>query len=385
VGDRHEVSIVIPCLDEAATVGACVDRARAALEAFGLTGEVLVVDNGSTDGSPEIAWRHGARVVEEPRRGYGRALATGFEAAEGELLIMADADGQHDFADVGPLVAALRDGADLVVGNRLGRPVPPGAIGWKSRYVGTPVLTWVMNGFFGVDVTDAQCGMRALTREAFQRMGLRTGGMEFASEMLIKASLAGLRVREVPVHVSAGGRARPAHLRPWRDGWRHLKLMLMFSPMYLFLVPGFSFFTLGLAIMLVLLPGPLRVGGVLFDLHTMVVGALLTLLGYQLVSMNFYVRIYSFTHRFREDPRLARLFRLCTLEVGLVVGLVLAVAGAALNGYMIVRWATGEFRPPYQVRPGLLGSVLVVLGVQTIFSSFFLSILGDEAQRGPGA
>src|SRR5436305_7632500 len=278
---RVEVSIVMPCLNEAETLASCIQSAQRALESGGLHGEVIVADNGSTDGSVVIAKELGARVVEVSRRGYGNALIGGIEAADGDFVIMGDADASYDFGAIGAFVDRLRSGDDLVVGNRFLGGIAPGAMPWSHRWVGNPVLTRIGRVFFHAPVGDMHCGLRAFRKEAFLRMHLRATGMEFASEMVIKAALKRMRISEVPVRLRPDGRTRPPHLRTWRDGWRHLRFMLLFSPRWLFLYPGLALFGLGVLGGAVLETGPKRIGPLGFDIDTLVLAAFCCLIGYQ--------------------------------------------------------------------------------------------------------
>src|SRR5207245_7527261 len=262
-----EVSIVMPCLDEVETLATCIARAREAIEKGGYAAEIIVADNGSSDGSQLIARELGARVVDVQRKGYGSALIGGIDAAQGRFVVMGDADASYDFAAISPLIAELREGYDLVVGNRFLGGIQPGAMPWSHRWVGNPVLTWISRVFFHTPVGDMHCGLRAFRKDAFERMQLRAAGMEFASEMVIKASLKGMRISEVPVVLRPDGRSRPPHLRTWRDGWRHLRFMLLFSPRWLFLYPGLALLVIGLGLSALLVAGALRLGGVRLDIH----------------------------------------------------------------------------------------------------------------------
>jgi glycosyltransferase involved in cell wall biosynthesis len=288
-----DVSVIIPCLNEESTIGLCVRKALEAARRMGLNGEVVVADNGSTDRSAEVAAREGARVVREERRGYGSALLAGFGAARGRYLVMGDADDTYDFSQLPAFVDSLRDGADMVMGDRLGGTIEPGAMPWHHRYVGVPFLSFVLNRLFGARIADAHCGMRSLTREAYGRLRLRTTGMEFASEMLIRAARQKLRIRQIPITLHRGGRPGRPHLRSFRDGWRHLKMMFMLSPTHLFLIPGATLLVLGAILLAVLAPGPIRLGDLLVDYHFMILGSLLAVLGFNVLSIGMFARIYS--------------------------------------------------------------------------------------------
>ena len=383
-----ELSIVMPCLNEAKTLPICIRKAQESLEQLGVRGEVVVADNGSDDGSVEIARSLGARVVHVTRKGYGAALSAGSREALGHYILMADADDSYDLGDIGGFVERLRAGDELVMGTRLRGKIMPGAMPWKNRYIGNPLLTGVLRRLFKAPISDAHCGMRAFSREAFQRMDLRTPGMEFASEMVVRAAKLGLTMSEVPIVFHPDGRDRPPHLRPYRDGWRHLKLMLMFSPAALFLVPGLVLGTVGLLLMVAQLfapvDDPLRIGGFRLDFHWAIFGSFLTLLGYQLVLVHFLARVYSITHRVREESRsIAAAFRVLRLERVLALAGIAMLAGLALDLIVVLRWFRADFGPLLSgnTRLFIFGSTLFALGLQTFFHAFFFSMLGDEYQR----
>jgi glycosyltransferase involved in cell wall biosynthesis len=379
---RAEVSIVMPCLNEAETLAACIQTAQRALEAAGLRGEVIVADNGSADGSTVIARELGARVVEVPKRGYGNALIGGIAAADGAFVVMGDADASYDFSAIGPFIERLRAGDDLVVGNRFSGGIQDGAMPWSHRWIGNPVLSRIGRIFFHAPVRDMHCGLRAFRKDAFERMHLRATGMEFASEMVIKASLKRMRVSEVPVVLRPDGRSRPPHLRTWRDGWRHLRFMLLFSPRWLFLYPGLALFAAGVLLSALLLPGPLRVGGVRLDIHTLLVAGFLALLGYQLVLFAVFTKFFAIREGFHPPhPALERVFKHVTLEVGLAAGALMALAGAVALVAAVVSWQSagfGNLDPSLTMREVIPAVVLLALGTQTVFASFFISILSID-------
>ena len=383
---RPEVSIVMPCLNEAETVASCIQTAQRALAAAGLRGEVIVADNGSTDGSMAIARELGARVVEVQKRGYGNALIGGIEAAGGEYVVMGDADASYDFGAIGPFLERLRAGDDLVVGNRFAGGIEDGAMPWSHRWIGNPVLTHIGRIFFHAPVGDMHCGLRAFRKDAYLRMQLRATGMEFASEMVIKASLKRMRISEVPVALRPDGRSRPPHLRTWRDGWRHLRFMLLFSPRWLFLYPGLALFATGVVLAGLLIPGPIRVGSVRLDIHTLLVAGFLALMGYQLVVFAVFTKVFAIREGFHPPhPTLQRLFRYVTLEVGLAAGAVMALGGAAALVVAVVSWQSagfGNLDPSLTMREVIPAVVLLALGTQTVFASFFLSILGIDSEPG---
>ena len=371
-----DVSVVLPCLNEAGTVGTCVTKGIEALRRLGMSGEVIVVDNGSTDGSGEVAAGAGARVVAEPRRGYGSALMRGIDAARAPLIIMADADDSYDLSDLERFITTLRSGADLVIGSRRRGTIEPGAMPTLHRWIGNPLFSVALSFLFRVKVSDTHCGMRAFTRAAYGRMQLQTTGMEFASEMVIKAALADLRIAEIPITLRPDGRGRRAHLRPFRDGWRHLRFMLLFSPTYLFLVPGGLFILLGLLPLVALSNGPRHLAGLSFDVHYMVLGSLLTILGFQIVTTGVFAKVHSHAARlYAPDWTLTLLLRYFNLERGLVAGVLLFLLGFAIDASILARWLASRMGSLDAVRPALQASTLMIIGAQTIFSSFFLSML----------
>lgn len=375
-----EVTVLMPCLNEAETLGACIDAAKQSFAELGVSGEVVVADNGSTDGSREIAAEHGARVVDVPERGYGSALLAGIEAAEGEHVIMGDADLSYDFSRLGAFVDELRRGSELVMGNRYAGGIHRDAMPWLHRRVGTPVLTAIARLFFGVPIRDVNCGLRGFRRDAIRALDLRSTGMEFASEMIVKSTLYDLRITEVPTTLSPDGRTRPPHLRTWRDGWRHLRFYLLYSPSWLFLYPGVTLAVLGVAATLWLLPGQREVAGVAFDVHTLLYAALATILGFQAMLFWACARAFAITEGLLPmTERFGSIFRYAKLESGLVVGVLVALAGVAGSIYAVTTWQDESFgRLDYQdtMRIVIPSGALLVIGVETILFSFFLSILG---------
>jgi Glycosyl transferase family 2 len=375
-----EVSVVMPCLNEARTVGRCVAKAKACLERLGVAGEIIVADNGSTDGSPELARAAGARVVPVDRKGYGAALQGGIDAARGAFIIMGDADDSYDFSELGPFIERLRQGDELVMGNRFKGGIKPGAMPWLHRYVGNPVLTGILNMFFHTPIGDAHCGLRGFRKDAYERLQLTTPGMEFASEMVVKASLLRQKISEVPIVLHPDGRDRPPHLRSFRDGWRHLRFLLLMCPLWLYLIPSGLLLGGGLCVMAWLTPGPREVAGLVFDIHTMLVGALGVILGYQVLWLGGYAKIHGWTSGILpRDTFSIRLFDHLYLERGVAAGLILLFVGIGLNIWLIVQWSSEGWGPldvPITMRYALWGFTTMVLGVQTIFGSFFLSMLG---------
>ncbi|GAC1703025.1 MAG: glycosyltransferase [Candidatus Acidiferrum sp.] len=372
------VSVVIPCLNEANSVAICVDKAITAFRNAGLSGEVIVADNGSTDGSAEIAERHGARIVHVAEHGYGAALRAGILAAGAPYIIMGDADDSYDFTDVPRFVEKLRQGYDLVMGNRFRGGIKPGAMRPLHRYFGNPGLTALLNTFFHAGIGDSYCGMRGFTRALFDRLDVRSSGMEFALEMIIKSAQIGARIAELPIILWPDKRGRASHLRSFRDGWRSLRFMLLYAPNWLFFLPGATLMIFGLFLVFWLLPGPRSVSpSITLDIHTMIFGVVFALLGVQLISIGAFAKVFSYAERFdRGTVSLKRVLRRVTLESGLTLGAALFLIGFAGCAWITYSWAASGFGPLHQVRQVLLWSMCLFLGVQIIFSSFFLSMLG---------
>ncbi len=376
--DAIEVSVVIPCLNEARSIGACIEKALQAIRQAEIRGEVLVSDNGSTDDSVEVARQHGARVVIAQEKGYGNALRKGIAEARGTFLIMGDADDSYDFSEAPRFVAKWREGFDVVMGNRFAGEIKPGAMPWHHKYIGNPVLTRMLNLLFHAGIGDSHCGMRGFSRAVYDRMDLRSTGMEFASEFVIKAAQSGARMTEIPITLWPDRRGRPPHLRSFRDGWRHLRFMLLYAPNWLFLAPGGFLMALGLGLVFWLLPGPRwispRVG---LDVHTMLFGMIFTLLGAQIISTGLFAKVFSYAERFdRGGISLKRALRRVKLEHGLLLGAALAVAGFLGDIWVFWQWAASGFGPLHQMRMVIFWSLWFFLGVQVIFFSFFLSMLG---------
>ncbi len=375
-----ELSIIMPCLNEAETLGTCIRKAQNWLRDHEVRGEIIVGDNGSTDGSQDIARALNARLVEVPIRGYGAALFYAASAAQGKYIIMGDSDDSYDFSALTPFLERLRAGYDLVMGNRFKGGVEPGAMPWKHRYLGNPVLTGIGRLFFRAPCKDFHCGLRGFSREAFTRMALQTTGMEFASEMVIKATLLGMKIAEVSTVLHPDGRSRPPHLRSWHDGWRHLRFMLLYSPRWLFLYPGLLLMLLGTTVGILLLRGPIAIGGVTFDANTLFAAAIAILSGFQAANFAVLSKVFAITEGLLPpDPRFDRAFRAVTLEVGLAIGAIMMAGGLGGIGRAVVIWGQHSFGPlaPAQLVRLLIPSGMVLaLGFQVIMSSFFLSLLG---------
>jgi glycosyltransferase involved in cell wall biosynthesis len=372
------VSVVIPCLNEANSLAFCINKAITAFRTAGLRGEVVVADNGSTDGSIQIAEANGARVVHVPQRGYGAALKAGIASARGTYIIMGDADDSYDFTDVPRFVAKLREGFDMVMGNRFRGEIKPGAMPSLHKHFGNPGLTALLNLFFHAGIGDSYCGMRGFSRELYDRLDVRSNGMEFALEMIIKTSQIGARITEIPITLWPDKRGRPPHLRSFRDGWRSLRFMLLYAPNWLFLLPGTALVAVGLFLVCWVLPGPRKIApNVTLDLHTMIFGVIFALLGLQIFMIGAFAKVFSYAERFdRNTVSLNRLLKRVQLETGLLLGATLFLAGFAGCAWIAWKWAASGFGPLYAERQILFWSMWLFLGVQVIFSSFFLSMLG---------
>jgi hypothetical protein len=384
-----ELTVLMPCLNEAETVSTCVRKAAGFLREHGIDGEIVVADNGSTDGSQRLAQEAGARVVPISARGYGNALMGGIVAARGRYVIMGDADDSYDFTALMPFVSALRDGADLVMGNRFKGGIAPGAMPPLHRYLGNPVLSAVGRLFFRTKIGDFHCGLRGFRRTSMLALGLQAAGMEFASEMVVKSALARLRVVEVATTLSPDGRSRPPHLRTWRDGWRHLRFLLLFSPRWLFLIPGFALLAAGLLIGVVLTPGPLTIGTVAFDVDTLVAASAMVVIGFQAVQFALFTHIYASAEGFLPPDRWTkRVLRVWSLERGLVAGTLLGAAGLAGALVAIFDWKVAKFGsldPGHSLRLMVPSATALVVSWQIILGTFFMSILGIRRTRHPEA
>jgi Glycosyl transferase family 2 len=382
----------MPCLNEAETLAGCIEKARIGLERVGLRGEVLVADNGSTDGSVAIAQQAGARVVTVKEKGYGSALRAGIEAAHGKWVIMGDADGSYDFSSIERFVEKLGDGFELVMGCRVpggGGVIAPGAMPWKNRWIGNPILSFIGRLLFKCPAHDFHCGLRGFAKEACRKLELKTTGMEFASEMVIKATLKSLRITEVPITLHPDGRSRPPHLRPWRDGWRHLRFMLIYSPQWLFLLPGLLLGGLGAAAGTALALGPIHIGNVEFSIGTLAVTCMSVIIGTELVAFAFFTKVFAIGEGLLpEDPRFSKVFRTFTLEKGICFGLAILILGLGLLLHGVWVWKRagyGLLSYGDNMRRLLPALTLIVVSIQTVFSSFLMSVLGlkTDSRRPP--
>lgn len=385
--DRHsrsgspiQISVVMPCLNEAETLGHCITKAQHALEELEIPFEIVVADSGSVDGSAGIAEFLGAHVVRAAQKGYGAALIAGINAARGKYVVMADSDDSYDFAHIPRFIDALEQGHDLVMGNRFLGGIKPKAMPPLHRYLGNPVLSFIGRLLFKSPCHDFHCGMRGFTKEAYTRMDLRTLGMEFASEMVVKATLLGMRIAEVPTTLSPDGRSRPPHLRTWRDGWRHLRFLLLYSPRWLFLYPGILLMLLGFLGTIWLLPGARSVGMLKLDVHTMMYALVCMLLGYQAISFAVFAKVFAIgASLVPPDRRIEKLLSWVSFESGLSLGGVLVFFGVLLSALAVHRWSSvhfGELNPSLVLRLVAPAIVCVTLGCQTILSTLLLSVMG---------
>jgi glycosyltransferase involved in cell wall biosynthesis len=380
-----ELSVVMPCLNESRTLGTCIQKVQSTMQRLGIRGETIVADNGSSDGSQSLAKQLGARVIPISERGYGSALRGGIAAARGKFVIMGDSDDSYDFTQLGGFLDKLNRGYDLVMGNRFQGGIRPGAMPFLHRFLGNPVLSWLGRLFFDCPVGDFQCGLRGFRKDAIDRLELQTTGMEFSTEMVVKATLFDLKIAEIPTTLSPDGRDRPPHLRTWRDGWRYLRFLLLYSPRWLFLHPGIALFLLGVAICLWLLPGPRVVGSTTFDYHTLLFGAMMILIGFQSINFAVFSKVFAITKRLLPpDPRLNKLFRYVTLETGLILGAILILAGMGTWIFGLSYWRShhfGELNPDRTLRIVIPGFVCLTLGVEIVLSSFFISVMGMARRR----
>jgi hypothetical protein len=374
-----ELSILMPCLDEAETLPTCIQKAKTFLDRSGVVGEVVVADNGSTDGSQEIARSLGARVVDVDRKGYGAALMGGIRAARGRFVIMGDSDNSYDFGKLDPFLDRLRAGDELVMGNRFRGGIQPGAMPALHRYLGNPVLSTIGRLLFRSPCGDFHCGLRGFRKAAIERLDLRTTGMEFASEMVVKATLHGLKISEVPTTLSPAGRSRPPHLNSWRDGWRHLRFLLMFSPRWLFVVPGATLILIGLLLMVMVLPAPLTVAKITFDVHTLVGAAGMIVIGTQMITFGVLAKQHGINEGLLpQDPRITTVLRVFNLERVIVLGVVLFAAGAGGLLIAVARWRAvsfGDLDYTVTMRIVIPAVTAMATGVQVVISGFMSSIL----------
>lgn len=376
-----ELSIVMPCLNEAETLQVCIQKAMQWMKNNQVIGEVVIGDNGSTDGSQEIAIAAGARVINVPQKGYGAALMGAIEASKGKYVIMGDSDDSYDFSNLNLFVDKLRSGYDLVMGNRKKGGIKPGAMPFLHKYLGNPVLSFIGRLFFHCPVGDFHCGLRGFRQDIVKLLGLKTTGMEFASEMVVKSTLFGLNICEVPTTLSPDGRSRPPHLRTWRDGWRHLRFLLIYSPRWLFLYPGLLLMLIGSILGLLIIQGPIDLfDKIVFDTNTLLYAGAFFIIGFQAVCFAFFTRVYAMQEGFLPDKEnLMKWFQYITLEVGLIIGVILTLLGLSGTFYSLYVWNQthfGNLEYSSILRLVIPSVVALIIGAQTILSSFFLSVLG---------
>jgi len=374
-----ELSVVMPCLNEAETLQICIAKAQETLRAANILGEVIVADNGSTDGSQRIALECGARLVNVMQRGYGSALRGGIAAAQGKYVLIGDADASYDFSHIPRFLADLRAGSDLVMGNRFLGGIAEGAMPRLHRYLGNPALTRLGRLFFKAPCGDFYCGLRGFKKDSYEKMGLRTSGMEFATEMIVKAALLGMRVSEVPTTLSPDGRTRPPHLRTWRDGWRGLRFLLLYSPRWLFLYPGIFLMLAGTVISGWLITGPKQVGSVTFDVDTLIYAVISILLGFQAITIALFAKVFAISQGLHPaDRKVERFFSYASLETGLLAGTLISLIGLGLSVYAVASWRShhfGQLNTGQMLRLTMPAAVSMTLGFQLSLASFFLGLL----------
>ena len=378
-----ELTILMPCLNEAETISVCIHKAKKFLEINKIDGEVLISDNGSADGSIQIAEAEGARIVHAPVKGYGSALIEGCQEAKGKFVIMGDADDSYDFTCLMPFVNKLRDGYDLVMGNRFAGGIEEGAMPWSHRYIGNPVLSFVGRVFFHSEIRDFHCGLRGFNRESILSLNLQTSGMEYASEMVVKAELNGLKITEVPTTLRKDGRSRPPHLRSFRDGWRHLKFLLMYSPNWLFLYPGLILLVMGVVGSLILLGGRLRLFNLSFSINTLLYFMFFVILGFNIITMFLIVKLYAFNHDFLPKTSLDWNAKIKE-DVFIFIGLSITVIGILLSVSSVTIWketSYGELDPERIMRTTIPAVVMIAIGIQSLFSGFVMSIIKVKSRR----
>lgn len=380
-----EVSAIMPCLNEEQTIARCIEKAFSCFAALGVRGEVVVGDNGSTDRSAQIAESLGARVVQESRQGYGSVLKAAIVAARGKYCVMADCDDSYDWATMRPFIEKLREGYDLVMGTRLKGTILPGAMPPLHQYFGNPFLSGVMNLFFRTGASDAYCGMRGFSRDAYDRMNLQAEGMEFAIEMIIKASNKKMRITEVPITLHPDGRSRPPHLRSFRDGWRTLRLLLFYAPDYFYVVPGSVLFLLGVALQSLLLFGPVKIHGVYLGVHWLALGCLFSLLGFQVLSLGAFAKAFAMNESFEMRGEIfSRLMNWFTLEAGIAIGAAMMCVGLLADAAILATWLARDMGPLGSTHAVFVATTVIALGFQMIFSSFFLGMfrIGTSSKQG---
>lgn len=380
-----EVSVVMPCLNEAETLAICIEKANLFFETNAINGEVIIADNGSSDCSQEIALSHGAKVISIANKGYGNALKGGIENAAGRYIIMGDADDSYDFSNLSPFIEKLRDGADLVIGNRFKGGIKKGAMPFLHKYLGNPVLSFLGRLFFKSSIGDFHCGLRGFSKEAYLKMNLTTSGMEFASEMIVKSHLINLKIVEVPTILYKDGRGRKPHLNTWSDGWRHLRFLLLYSPKWLFLFPGIIMMAIGFVFSVLLILSPIQISTVTFDVHTLLYATSILLIGFQFVVFYGFTKVFAVTQNLLpKSNRYNSLFKYINLEKGLILGFITTLIGVVLSIYGLSLWSKNNFGV-LEVRTTLRiiipAVTTIIIGVQIILFSFFFSILGLKDEK----
>ncbi len=375
-----QLSIVMPCLNEEKTIGSCIAKAKQAIKKLNLNAEIIVADNGSTDNSINIAKKLGAKVVFQPSKGYGNAYHKGIAEAKGKIIIIGDSDDTYDFTKIDSFVRPIQEGQDFVIGNRFAYPMQKEAMPFLHRYVGNPILSGILRTMFKVGVRDAHCGMRAFSRDAYNKLNLQTTGMEYASEMIIKAGKENLKISEIPIYY--GVRKGESKLNTFSDGWRHLRFMLLYSPNYLFLIPGLVLFVSGLLFSIRMMFGPIQIGTATLDLHPMFLGSFLAILGYQVFSFGIFGKLYAYNKGLEKEGKTVRYFnKYFSLEKTLYFGLLFIIAGTILAGFVFWKWKEAQYGNLFEIRKTLASLTLIVIGIQTIFSAFFLSILNIHTKN----
>ncbi len=382
---NKEVSVVMPCLNEAETIATCIKKAMAYFESNGISGEVVIGDNGSNDGSQEIAKALGARVIDIPQRGYGNALKGGFNSANGKYIIMGDADDSYDFSNLSLFIEKLREGNDFVIGNRFKGGIKKGAMPFLHRYLGNPVLSFLGRLFFKSSIGDFHCGLRGFSKTAYEKMGLTTTGMEFASEMIVKAHLLNFKIVEIPTILYQDGRSRKPHLKTWSDGWRHLRFLLLYSPRWLFLIPGIVLMAIGVVLSVWLIMTPVKISTITFDVHTLLYTTGTILVGFQFIVFYGLTKVYAVSQNLLpKSERYNALFKIINLEKGLILGTLMIVAGIGLSAYGLLQWSDihyGALEVRSTLRITIPAVTIIILGVQIILYSFFFSILGLKDEK----
>lgn len=380
-----ELSIVMPCLNEAETLEICIRKASHFLQTNNINGEIVIADNGSTDGSQNIALANNAIVIDVPKKGYGNALKAGFNAARGKYLIMGDADDSYDFSNLNPFLKKLREGNDLVIGNRFKGGIEKGAMPFLHKYLGNPVLSFLGKLFFKIKINDFHCGLRGISKEAYQKINVKTTGMEFASEMIVNASLQNLKIIEVSTTLKKDGRTRKPHLKTWSDGWRHLRFLLLFSPKWLFLIPGLIMVFLGSILSLILIFKPIKIGSIVFDIHTLLFSSSLAIVGFQFVMFYGLTKVFGITQNLLpKSKRYDTIFKYIQLEKGLIVGFLLTLTGLILSFYGFNIWQNHNFKAlkvQETMRIVIPAVSLIVVGIQVVLFSFFFSILDLKNEK----